>query len=132
MEAVLRRRSNAPGAAKLRRILSGDTPIILSKLEKGFLRRLRDARMPLPCTNRKLDEGYVDCRWPEHRLTVELDSYRFHSSRWAWEEGLRRQRAAIRRGDEFRRCSWTDVFDEPDAMLADLRRLLGCAGSSTA
>jgi transposase-like protein len=29
---------------------------------------------------------YVDCRWPEQRLTVELDSYRFHRSRHAWEQ----------------------------------------------
>jgi hypothetical protein len=129
VEAVLVRQ---PGAAKLRRIIAGDTPVVLSKLEKGFLRRLRRAGLPLPRTNRKLDEGYVDCRWPGHQLTVELDSYRFHSSRYSWEDGYRRERAARARGEEHRRFNWTDVFDEPQAMLADLRRLTACAGSSTA
>jgi hypothetical protein len=132
VEAVLARRPNAPGAGKLRRIISGDTPLILSKLEKGCLRRLRGDRRPLPKTNRHAGAHYVDCRWPEHKLPVELDTYRFHSSRYAWEQDYRRERDARARGDEFRRYTWTDVFEEPDPMLADLRRLIGCAGSSTA
>jgi len=28
---------------------------------------------------------YVDCRWPGRRLTIELDGYRYHHSRHAWE-----------------------------------------------
>jgi hypothetical protein len=96
VEAVLARRPNAPGAGKLRRIISGDTPLILSKLEKGFLRRLGGSRLPLPKTNRPAGAHYVDCCWPEHKLTVELDSYRFHSSRYAWEQDYRREREARR------------------------------------
>jgi hypothetical protein len=96
VEAVLARRPNAPGAGKLRRIISGDAPLILSNLEQGFLRRLRGDRLPLPKTNRHAGAHYVDCRWPEHKLTVELDSYRFHSSRYAWEQDYRREREARR------------------------------------
>ncbi len=132
VEAVLGRRPNAPGAAKLRRIISGETPTILSRLEKQFLRRLREARLPLPNMNRPAGAHYVDCRWPEHHLTVELQSYTFHNSRHSWEQDYRRERAARRRHDEFRRYAWTDVFEEPQPMLADLRSLLACAGSSTA
>jgi hypothetical protein len=124
IEAVLARRPNATGAGKLRRIISGETPVILSKLEKGFLRRLREARLPLPRTNRKRGVHYVDCRWPENRLTVELDSYTFHHTRHAWEADRRRERAARARGDEFRRYTWGDVFEEPELMLAELRALL--------
>jgi len=131
VQAVLMRRPNAPGAAKLRRIISGDTPIILSKLEKAFLRRLREARLPLPRTNRKQGAHYVDCRWPEHRLTIELQSYTFHNSRHAWEQDYERERAARRRAEEFRRYTWTDVYDTPEPMLVDLRRLLGQASTIT-
>jgi hypothetical protein len=67
----------------------------------------------------------VDCRWPEHRLTVELDSYRYHRSRYAWEQDRRREREAYARGDGFRRYAYGDVFDDPEAMLAELRALLG-------
>jgi hypothetical protein len=65
----------------------------------------------------------VDCRWPEQRLTVELDSYRYHQSRHAWEQDRRREREARVRGDEFRRYTWSDV-EEPRLMLAELRNLL--------
>ena len=121
---MLARRPKVKGAAKLRRIMSGDTHVILSKLEKGFLRRLRSARLPLPRTNKRLGAGYVDCRWPELKLTVELDSYRYHHSRHAWEQDRRREREAYARGDEFRRYTWRDVFEEPKLMLTELRALL--------
>jgi very-short-patch-repair endonuclease len=66
----------------------------------------------------------VDCRWPDHRLTVELDSYRYHHSRHAWEQDRRREREARARGDEFRRYTYGDVFESPGRMLAELRDLL--------
>jgi hypothetical protein len=124
VEAVLARRPSAPGAGKLRRIISGDTPIILSKLERGFLRRLREARLPLPRTNRPAGAHYVDCRWPERGLTVELDSYTFHNSRYAWEQDRSRERAAHARGDHHRRYTHHNVYDDPREMLAELGALL--------
>jgi very-short-patch-repair endonuclease len=98
--------------------------VLLSKLEKGFIARLEEADLPLPETNRLTDGHYVDCRWGDKRVTVELDGFRFHNSRHAWEDGLRRQRAARRRGDEFRRYTYTDVFEDPTEMLDELRELL--------
>src|SRR5215218_1881254 len=127
VEAVLGRRPNSPGAAKLRAVLHGDAPVILSNLEKRFLQLLREAGLPLPQTNRPAGGRYVDCRWPDHRLTVELDSYRYHHSRHAWEQDRRREREARARGDEFRRYTWSDVFEQPKQMLTELRALLGPA-----
>jgi very-short-patch-repair endonuclease len=66
----------------------------------------------------------VDCRWPEHRLTVELDSYRFHKSRDAWEHDRRREREAYARGEQIRRYTSADVFEDATAMLSELRALL--------
>ncbi len=82
------------------------------------------AGLPLPITNRVASACRVDCRWPEHRLTVELDSYRFHNSRYSWEQDRRREREARMRADEFRRYTWADVSDDPRFMLMELRRLL--------
>jgi very-short-patch-repair endonuclease len=70
----------------------------------------------------------VDCRWPEVRLTVELDGYRYHNSRHAWERDRQREREARARGDEFRRYTWADVYEEPAATVAELRRLLRGGG----
>jgi hypothetical protein len=122
--AVLARSPNSRGAANLRRVLDGDEAVTLSQLERTFLARLEAADLPLPLTNKPAGSRRVDCRWPEHRLTVELDSYRFHNSRHSWEEGFRRQREARARGDEFRRYSYGDVFESPGEMLAELVALL--------
>ena len=84
----------------------------------------RENSLPLPETNRSAGGRRVDCRWPEHRLTVELDSYRFHHSRHAWEQDRRREREAHARGEELRRYSWGDVFERPAPLVAELERRL--------
>jgi hypothetical protein len=124
VEAVLARRPTSPGAGKVRRIIRGEVRVILSALEARFLERLGEAGLPLPETNRPASGRRVDCRWPAHRLTVELDSYRFHHSRHAWEQDRRREREARARGDEFRRYTWGDVFERPALMLAELSGLV--------
>lgn len=105
-------------------MIHGDVPVSLSVLERRFLALLRDAGLRLPVTNRPAGGRRVDCRWPEHRLTVELDSYRYHSSRHAWEQDRRREREARARGDDFRRFTYGDVFESPGPMLRELRRAL--------
>ncbi len=97
----------------------------LSKLEASFIARLRNAGLPLPETNPLVDGRRVDCRWPEVRLTVELDGYRYHHTRHAWEQDRRREREARGRGDEFRRYTYSDVIEDPGPMLDDLHALLG-------
>jgi very-short-patch-repair endonuclease len=124
VELVLERRANSPGAGPLRRILRGEVHVTLSKLERRFLELLRESGLPLPVTNRPAGGRRVDCRWPEHRLTVELDGYRYHSSRHAWEQDRRREREAHARGDQLRRFTYDDVFESPRPMLAELRSLL--------
>ena len=107
-----------PTARALRssaQILRGDVHVTLSRLESRFLERLREAGLVLPETNRPAGGRRVDCRWPEQRLTVELDSYRYHHSRHAWEQDRRREREARARGDEFRRYTYGDVFEQPAA-----------------
>ena len=124
VEAVLARRPNSPGAATVRAVLRGEVRVALSELERRFLALLREHRLPLPETNRPAGGRRVDCRWPEHHLTVELDSYRYHSSRHAWEQDRRREREAHARGDQIRRYTHGDVFDDPELMLAELHALL--------
>jgi very-short-patch-repair endonuclease len=124
VEEVLLRRPNVPGTRQLRAVLHGDVKVSLSKLEQRLLELLRDRGLPLPQTNRKADTRRVDCRWASHRLTVELDGYRYHRSRHAWEQDRRREREARARGDDFRRYTYGDVLEQPALMLAELRALL--------
>jgi very-short-patch-repair endonuclease len=101
-----------------------EVQVALSTLERRFLEVLRKAGLPQPVSNRPAGSYRVDCRWPQHRLTVELDGYRFHNSRHAWERDRRREREAHARGDDFRRFTWADVFEDRAYMLAELRTLL--------
>lgn len=130
VEAVLGRRPTSPGAARLRRVVHGDVRVTLSTIERRFLRLLRDHHLPLPVTNRPAGGFRVDCRWPDRRLTIELDGYRYHRSRHAWERDRRRERDARARGDEFRRYTYGDVLEDPRLMLGELRALLAGPAAS--
>jgi hypothetical protein len=124
VQAVLDRHRTMPGARNLRAVMLGDAPVLLSQLERAFIALLRAEKLALPQTNRRTGGHYVDCRWPGQRLTVELDSFRYHNSRESWERDRQREREARARGDEFRRYTWQDVFELPRPMLGDLRLLL--------
>jgi hypothetical protein len=124
VDAVLARWPRSPGAGRLRAVLRGDVKVTLSRLERRFLALLRADGLPLPHTNRNAGGRRVDCRWPEVRLTVELDSYHYHGSRHAWEQDRRREREARALGDEFRRYTYGDVYEQPRLMLVELRTLL--------
>jgi very-short-patch-repair endonuclease len=124
VQAAMERRRRAKGRRELWSVMTGAHPVTLSKLEKGFLALLRDNALPLPRTNRRVGNHRVDCRWETPQLTVELDGYRFHNSRYAWEQDRSREREARARGDDFRRYTYGDVFEDPRPMLRELRLIL--------
>ncbi|HKP91242.1 MAG TPA: hypothetical protein VJT75_14860 [Thermoleophilaceae bacterium] len=122
VKAVLERRPNARGAAKFSPIFEGDAPAILSWMERRGLELVLEAGLPRPEVNRKRGAHYVDMRWPG--LTVELNGYRYHHTRHAWEQDHERRRAARAREDEFRTYTYDDVV-EAKAMIEEIRGLLG-------
>ena len=128
--AALARRPSAASAWKLHGIFDGQR-IKLSELERLFVELLRTAGLPLPLTNRPAGGRYVDCRWPDHGLTVELFSYRYHNTRYAWEQDHRRKREARKRGEAFRTYTWDDVTEHREETLSELRELLATAAAST-
>ena len=124
VEAALKRRGNATGARVLRQVIHGKHRVSLSVLERAFLAALERAGLPLPDTNVRVGSYRVDCRWTALGVTVELDSYRYHRSRHAWEQSHAREREARGRNDEWRRFRYDDVFGDQTYMLAELRKLL--------
>lgn len=123
VEACIARNPNKPGIAKLRQALGAD--VTLSDLEDAFLILLAQHGLPLPRTNIGRHGDKVDCYWPEHGLTVELLSYRFHATRDGFERDVAR-----RRRSEHIAFTWGDVFERPTATAAELRQLLSRARSS--
>jgi very-short-patch-repair endonuclease len=67
-----------------------------SVLETRFLRILRDAGLPLPVPQFEIRRGSVliarvDFAYPAERMAIELDGYKYHASRQAFDRGHRRQ-----------------------------------------
>jgi len=58
----------------------------------------------------------TDLSWPEVRLCVQLDGWRYHSSR----EAFVRDRALVRLGWTVLRYTWQDVEGDPETMMAEL------------
>ena len=122
---VLERWPNAPGSKVLRAVMSGEVKVSLSVYERGFLDALVAADLPLPDqVNKRVGGKRVDCRWSKYGVTVELLSYRFHNSKYAWDQDHERKRQARARGDQWRCFTYDDVFKDQTYMLAELRELL--------
>jgi hypothetical protein len=121
---ALARRPNTKGAWKLHEIFTGEAQVTLSVLEDAFIELVDSIRRPRPRTNCPAGARYVDCHWPEHNLVIELDSYRYHHTRHAWEQDRRREREARARGDEFRRYTYGDVTVDRALVEAEVCDLL--------
>jgi len=125
VEACIARNPGKRGAAKLRRALGGD--VTLSFLEDAFLRLLKTYDLPLPRTNIDRRGDKVDCYWPQHDLTVEIITFRYHATRWGFENDNARRRRSSHIA-----YTYGDVIDRPAATAADLRGRLGLAGAERA
>jgi hypothetical protein len=118
VEACIARNPTKNGARRLNRALGAD--VTLSVLEDGFLALLDSHGLPTPRTNIDHEGDKVDCHWPEHELTVELLSYRFHASRQAFEADIAR-----RRRSNHLAYTYGDAFERASRTAAELGRLLG-------
>ncbi len=120
------------GVARVRVALEalGSQPVghTESPLEDRFLAFLRRHRLPLPRLNDWLvlgaDRYRVDCHWPGVRQVVELDGWQAHGTRAAFQGDRARDRALRAAGYPVTRITWHQLEREPEAVAADLRRLL--------
>jgi hypothetical protein len=121
VEACIARNPHKPGIATLRRALGTD--VTLSVLEDGFVALLDEHGLPRPRTNVDRAGDKVDCHWPQHDLTVELLSYRYHGTRRAFEADVARRRRSMHVA-----YTYGDVFERAAATAADLSARLAAAG----
>jgi very-short-patch-repair endonuclease len=69
----------------------------------------------------------VDFLWRRHRLIVEIDGYRFHSSRSAFERDRRRDAELAAAGYQVIRVTWRQITEEPYSVVALLSQTLAAA-----
>ena len=118
-----------PGVPALRAILATAdlaSPPTRSELEDRFLAFLDDHGLPRPRINTPI-AGLVivpDCQWPAERVVVELDGYRFHGTRAAFESDRARDRTLQAAGYRVIRVTWRQLTSEPAAVASALRAML--------
>ena len=83
-----RRRAGARHLAAL--VEDSPTALTRSEAERRFLELIRQAKLPLPETNVKVQGFEVDFLWRKAKLVVEMDGFAFHRSAKAFEVDRRR------------------------------------------
>jgi hypothetical protein len=124
-------RRGVRGVALLRSVMENrpDGKPSRSILELELLDLLRRHKLPLPSRNVDVVDGNGDrreidlCYLPQ-RGAIEADSKRWHSTASQKAADRRRQAALEAVGFEFVRVTWSDVFDRPEWVIAEVRQLL--------
>jgi hypothetical protein len=107
-----------PGLPAIRRLIVARRPgggAPQSLLETRLLRLIDRAELPRPVCQHKVKSGgrlvaVVDFAYPEQRIAIEADGYRWHSSRSRWQHDLHR-------GNELVRLRWRVLHVTADDIL---------------
>ncbi len=127
---LLERHPRARGAATLRELLAARTPggITVNDFEEDFVAFLDAHLLPRPALNAPLAAAgrffSIDCLWRDRRLAIELDGRAAHGTASAFESDRERDRILQAEGWRTARITWRQLQDDPEAVAADLRRLL--------
>ncbi len=126
LAAALERSSGRRGIARLRKLLGAQAgpTITESEAERRALGVIREAGLPTPRTRVYLCGYKTDLFWPEHGLIVEIDGYRFHGGRDAFEYDRARDAAHVAAGYRVIRITWRQLCEQPLLVVANLARAL--------
>jgi very-short-patch-repair endonuclease len=98
-----------------------------SELERLFLRFCRRHRLPQPQVNVRVGRFEVDFLWPEQRVIVEADGYRYHGNRAAFESDRAKDAELQHLGYRVLRFTHRQIGHDPDAIARAIRALLSAA-----
>jgi hypothetical protein len=126
---VLERHRGRRGTKALLRVTGDDPAFTRSALERRFLTLCRRAGLPRPLVNHTLTaldhEPYeVDFFFPAHRLVVEIDGWRDHGTRVAFERDRAKDAALVAAGYAVLRFTKRQIVEDPDTVAQRVRA--GC------
>jgi very-short-patch-repair endonuclease len=126
LHAVISRTPTKQGAALLRRLLDAedDRGYTRSEAERMMRSHCRRADLAQPLANRFIEGLLVDFVWTRQRLIVEVDGYRTHGDRGAFERDRRRDQILTAAGYRVIRITWRQLTQEPLAVIARLAQAL--------
>jgi hypothetical protein len=127
LEALARASTGHPGSSPLVDALAGHEPgttLTRSELEERFLALCPDAGLPRPLCNHRVVGAEVDFVFPDHRLLVETDSWRWHRSRKQFEIDRRRDAVHAAAGWRTLRFTHERITHHPGEVAATVRVVL--------
>lgn len=101
-----------------------DPEFTRSEAERRLKGLCRAAGLPAPRMNARVAGYEVDALWPAQRLIVEIDGWRYHGTRQAFERDRRKDVALTAAGYRVVRITWRRLRHEPYAVAAELAVLL--------
>ena len=118
------------GSGRLRALLERQhgPKLTRSKAEERFLALIRQAGLPEPETNVRIHGFEVDFLWREQGVVVEIDGFRFHSSRRSFEHDRRKDATLQAAGLLTMRVTWIQMQSEAYAVIARLATTLARSG----
>jgi hypothetical protein len=127
VEDLLARSHGRRGLPRLAAALAPYTtaPVLRSEFERIFQRFCETHGLPMPGFNLVVAGHEVDAVWWEQGLIVELDGWDSHRGRGAFERDRARDSELLLAGFRVVRITYRRLTEEPAAVAAILRRLLG-------
>jgi very-short-patch-repair endonuclease len=131
---LLGRVQRHPGRGKLALLAKHQHGPMLtrSEAEERMLALLRAAQLPEPLVNARLLGYEVDFYWRAERFVLEVDGFRFHSTRRAFEHDRRKDAALRAAGIDVMRGTWRQLEQEPYAVVARVAQALAWCAKKTA
>jgi len=126
IKAACERARGHRGLRNLNAALALYVPDRITRSEFEFALRglCRDYDLPPPVMNSVVAGHEVDAVWPDARLIVELDGWKDHRSRAAFERDRVRDSELMVAGYRVVRITWRRLRDHPDEVAALIRSCL--------
>lgn len=126
IKALLSRAGGHQGRARLAALAAAEngTTVTRSQAEERVLALIRQAGLPRPQVNVRLHGYEVDFYWADERFVLEVDGFRFHSTRRAFEHDRRKHADLRAAGLEPMRVTWRQIEHEPLAVVVRMARAM--------
>jgi very-short-patch-repair endonuclease len=126
LTAAMARCPGRKGTGPLRRLLSDryERGYSRSDAERRLRRLIKAGGLDPPTYNTYVLTFQVDAVWPQQRVVVEVDGYRFHGHREAFERDRKRDQTLIGAGYLVVRTTWRQLVQEPMAVAVAIAKAL--------
>jgi hypothetical protein len=129
---VIERLGRRPGVPRIRALVNGYQGSTYTRSEgEELMRSLCDqADLPWPEGNADVMGFEVDFVWPAHKVVLEVDGFKFHSSRSAFERDRRKDQVLTANGFRVIRTTWRQLENDAMAVMVRVGQILNAAESA--